>query len=331
MNGAGVRQHAGQRTGGRRNAHLERRTRPQQHLDGLVGACKTALAAGSLPATGGLRPQVMATISYQDLLNRLETTATPGPRYTTTTTPAPGPPAADHPAPTAGHPASTADDQPGSPAGALPGTGRHRDRHRNVHLHRARHPRHHPQNRLRRRHHPRPSRQRRPHPRHRPHHPHLPAPHPQSHHRPRPRLRLPQLHHPRPLVRSPPHHLLVTRRTHQHRQRHPPVLPSPPPHPQRTMDHPHANRHPLVHPATPHRPPTKTPPQPPTPKLTTKPPGTHARPRTQQTAGHQRGAHVCKAQGSGIDPRAPISTALYRRSALINAAPGPSRSPGAAV
>ena len=30
-------------------------------------------------------------------------------------------------------------------------------------------------------------------------------------------------------------------------------------------------RHPLVHPATPHRPPTKTPPQPPTPKLTTSP------------------------------------------------------------
>ncbi|WP_258064537.1 13E12 repeat family protein, partial [Arthrobacter sp. ZGTC131] len=55
------------------NAHLERRTRPQQLLDGLVGACKAALAAGCLPATGGLRPQIMATISYQDLLNRLET------------------------------------------------------------------------------------------------------------------------------------------------------------------------------------------------------------------------------------------------------------------
>ncbi|WP_457972420.1 DUF222 domain-containing protein [Arthrobacter sp. D1-17] len=53
------------------DAHLERRTRPQQLLDGLVGACKTALAANTLPATGGLRPQVMVTINYQDLLTRL--------------------------------------------------------------------------------------------------------------------------------------------------------------------------------------------------------------------------------------------------------------------
>jgi hypothetical protein len=64
------------------DAHLERRTRPQQLLDGLVGACKTALATATLPATGGLRPQVMVTISYQDLLDRLQTTATNGPRYT---------------------------------------------------------------------------------------------------------------------------------------------------------------------------------------------------------------------------------------------------------
>ncbi|MEN8582675.1 hypothetical protein ABFP37_08215, partial [Burkholderia sp. RS01] len=61
-------------------AHLERRTRPQQLLDGLIGACKTALATATLPATGGLRPQVMVTISYQDLLDRLETTATNGAR-----------------------------------------------------------------------------------------------------------------------------------------------------------------------------------------------------------------------------------------------------------
>ena len=102
------------------NAHLERRTRPQQLLDGLVGACKAALAAGGLPATGGLRPQVMATISYQDLLNRLETTATHVPRYTTTS---PVPTRANHPEPTApGRPGSTTNDQPGSPAGALPGT-----------------------------------------------------------------------------------------------------------------------------------------------------------------------------------------------------------------
>lgn len=55
------------------DAHLERRTRPQQLLDGLVGACKTALAANTLPATGGLRPQVMVTINYQDLLTHLHT------------------------------------------------------------------------------------------------------------------------------------------------------------------------------------------------------------------------------------------------------------------
>ncbi|MGP4032858.1 DUF222 domain-containing protein [Pseudarthrobacter sp. 1C304] len=50
---------------------LDLRTRPQRLLDGLVGACKVALAAGGLPATGGLRPQVMVTIDYQDLLARL--------------------------------------------------------------------------------------------------------------------------------------------------------------------------------------------------------------------------------------------------------------------
>ncbi|WP_307864378.1 DUF222 domain-containing protein [Arthrobacter sp. PvP023] len=51
---------------------LDRRTRPQQLLDGLVGAAKTALASGNLPAAGGLRPQVMVTIDYRDLLNRLD-------------------------------------------------------------------------------------------------------------------------------------------------------------------------------------------------------------------------------------------------------------------
>jgi hypothetical protein len=88
-------------------AHLERRTRPQQLLDGLIGACKTALATATLPATGGLRPQVMVTISYQDLLDRLDTTATNGPRYNTT--------ANRRPRPTGGN-------QPGSPAERLPGT-----------------------------------------------------------------------------------------------------------------------------------------------------------------------------------------------------------------
>ncbi|MGY3317787.1 DUF222 domain-containing protein [Arthrobacter sp. TE12232] len=56
---------------------LDRRSRPQRLLDGLVGACDAALAAGALPAAGGLRPQVMATIDYRDLLGRLDRTGTP--------------------------------------------------------------------------------------------------------------------------------------------------------------------------------------------------------------------------------------------------------------
>ncbi|MGO4806213.1 DUF222 domain-containing protein [Arthrobacter sp. 2MCAF15] len=51
------------------------RSRAQKLLDGLVGACKVALTAGTLPATGGLRPQVLATIDYRDLLTRLDTAA----------------------------------------------------------------------------------------------------------------------------------------------------------------------------------------------------------------------------------------------------------------
>ncbi|MFE4833204.1 DUF222 domain-containing protein [Arthrobacter sp. NPDC056691] len=60
---------------------LDRRTLAQQRLDGLVGGCKAALATGTLPTTGGLRPQVMVTISYHDLLNSIQTTAAQGPRY----------------------------------------------------------------------------------------------------------------------------------------------------------------------------------------------------------------------------------------------------------
>ncbi|MEV8150244.1 DUF222 domain-containing protein, partial [Arthrobacter sp. NPDC080073] len=51
---------------------LDRRSRAQKLLDGLTGACAVALATGGLPANGGLRPQVMVTIDYQDLLGRLE-------------------------------------------------------------------------------------------------------------------------------------------------------------------------------------------------------------------------------------------------------------------
>ncbi|MEV7133553.1 DUF222 domain-containing protein [Arthrobacter sp. NPDC093128] len=58
---------------------LDLRTRPQRLLDGLVGACKASLTTGGLPAAGGLRPQVMVTIDYRDLLDRLEhTTGTTG-------------------------------------------------------------------------------------------------------------------------------------------------------------------------------------------------------------------------------------------------------------
>jgi len=39
------------------------------------------LAAGTLPTTGGLRPQVMVTVGYRDLLNSIQTTANRGPRY----------------------------------------------------------------------------------------------------------------------------------------------------------------------------------------------------------------------------------------------------------
>ena len=53
------------------DAPLDLRTRPQKFLDGLTGACKVALATGTLPAAGGLRPQVMVTIDYRDLLARL--------------------------------------------------------------------------------------------------------------------------------------------------------------------------------------------------------------------------------------------------------------------
>ena len=62
---------ASNREGG---ANLDRRTRQQQLLDGLVGACKTALTSSALPAAGGLRPQVMVTIDHRDLLARLEHT-----------------------------------------------------------------------------------------------------------------------------------------------------------------------------------------------------------------------------------------------------------------
>lgn len=54
---------------------LERRTRPQKQLDGIIGAVKAGLTTNSLPATGGNRPQIIATINCQDLFPHRPTTA----------------------------------------------------------------------------------------------------------------------------------------------------------------------------------------------------------------------------------------------------------------
>ena len=54
------------------DAALDNRSRAQKHLDGLVGGCQLALATDKLPSTGGLRPQIMVTIDYRDLLNRFK-------------------------------------------------------------------------------------------------------------------------------------------------------------------------------------------------------------------------------------------------------------------
>ncbi|RDV11247.1 HNH endonuclease [Arthrobacter sp. RT-1] len=76
---------------------LERRTRAQQQLDGLVSAVKAALTTNLLPITGGNRPQIIATINYQDLLPHLPNpTNNPWPTTDTATgprtTPRPGTP-----------------------------------------------------------------------------------------------------------------------------------------------------------------------------------------------------------------------------------------------
>ncbi|WP_343915041.1 HNH endonuclease signature motif containing protein, partial [Arthrobacter pascens] len=106
---------------------LDRRTVPQQRLDGLVGGCKAALAAGTLPTTGGLRPQVMVTISYQDLLKQLQTAAATGPRYPRTTPTTPTARSATsqthHDTSRGAAPAAATTDQPTVPGtGEFPGT-----------------------------------------------------------------------------------------------------------------------------------------------------------------------------------------------------------------
>ncbi|MET1020617.1 MAG: DUF222 domain-containing protein [Arthrobacter sp.] len=72
--GAGAPDGAGAAANDLSAAYLDLRSRPQKLLDGLVGGCKVALASGALPAAGGLRPQVMVTIDYRDLLDRIATT-----------------------------------------------------------------------------------------------------------------------------------------------------------------------------------------------------------------------------------------------------------------
>ncbi|MFB0837696.1 MULTISPECIES: HNH endonuclease signature motif containing protein [unclassified Arthrobacter] len=78
---------------------LDRRTRAQKQLDGLVTAAKAALTTNTLPTTGGNRPQIIATIHYQDLFpanattpagKSGPTTAEPGTNTTTRTAPRTG-------------------------------------------------------------------------------------------------------------------------------------------------------------------------------------------------------------------------------------------------
>ncbi|MCT9868681.1 HNH endonuclease signature motif containing protein [Paenarthrobacter aurescens] len=56
---------------------LDRRTRPQKHLNGLVGACSVAMSTGKLPSNGGLRPQLTVTIDHRDLFEHLTGTQLP--------------------------------------------------------------------------------------------------------------------------------------------------------------------------------------------------------------------------------------------------------------
>lgn len=53
-------------------SRLDRRTRPQRLLAGLVDTATAALAAGGVPASGGLRPQVMVTIDSATLLQEFD-------------------------------------------------------------------------------------------------------------------------------------------------------------------------------------------------------------------------------------------------------------------
>ncbi|MFJ6538562.1 DUF222 domain-containing protein [Paenarthrobacter sp. NPDC091711] len=54
-----------------RGPDLDRRSRAQKLLDGLVGACGVAMSTGKLPSNGGLRPQLTVTIDHRDLFEQL--------------------------------------------------------------------------------------------------------------------------------------------------------------------------------------------------------------------------------------------------------------------
>ena len=56
---------------------LDRRTRSQKQLDGIIGAIKAGLSTNALPTTGGNRPQIIATINSQDLFPDPGTDAAP--------------------------------------------------------------------------------------------------------------------------------------------------------------------------------------------------------------------------------------------------------------
>ncbi|WP_347108888.1 DUF222 domain-containing protein [Paenarthrobacter sp. S56] len=64
---------------------LDRRSRAQKLLDGLVNGCQLALATGKLPANGGLKPQVTVTIDYRDLYTQLTNTTPQNPNTTPST------------------------------------------------------------------------------------------------------------------------------------------------------------------------------------------------------------------------------------------------------
>ncbi|WP_395402727.1 DUF222 domain-containing protein [Arthrobacter sp. UC242_113] len=63
---------AGWDTEGVPEVSLDHRSQGQKRLDGLVGALQTVLTTDTLPANGGHRPQILATINYRDLLADLQ-------------------------------------------------------------------------------------------------------------------------------------------------------------------------------------------------------------------------------------------------------------------